>query len=310
VPTRPLPALLLTLPLVACTTLRRDEPGMQRAPHVTLPPLFSSSSSQSGRSHGWWALFGLVARDVEAERVHTRALPFFWHVDDPPYAEETVVPLVWYSRESPAESTRIASLLWGRSETPERTTSYGLIPLFRRTCAADGSFERTTLFPLLDVERHGEARDVTLLPLFGLAHLAAFRTGRPAEGPTVPAFGRASSGRTEILDVLGLVSLFGHDDVGDTREIRALTLLSSETLSLFRSWRSRGPDDPFTREWLFPLYMNVQDEDGGFSYVGPLAGSFVDRVEDERTDWWLAGLVTRTRSDEDERWRVLGIPLG
>lgn len=301
---------LLLASLAACTSPRRDEPSLQRESVVTLPPLVVASSSPSGTSRGWWALLGLLGHDVEADRVHTRVLPFWWHTDDPPYAETKLVPLVYYGRESAAESTRVYSLLWGRSESPEQTTHYGLVPLYRRARAHDDSFSRTTLFPLFDNERNGPARDLTIVPLFGLAHLASFETGRPADGPTVPAMGRSSSARGDLLSVLGLVSLVGYDDVGDTRELRALTFFSSETLSVFRSWRSRDPDVPFAREWLFPLYMDVQDADGGFSYVGPLMGSFVDRVEDERTDWWLLGLVSRKTTSEDSRWRVLGVPLG
>jgi hypothetical protein len=112
-----------------------------------------------------------------------------------------------------------------------------------------------------------------------------------------------------LLNAFGIVAAFGYDDVGDRREIRALTLFSNEVLSIFRSWRGRGGEDPFVREWLFPLYMNVQDVDGGWWYAGPLWGRIDDHVGDTSTDWWLLGLLSRNTSAEGDTWSLLGLPI-
>jgi hypothetical protein len=149
-----------------------------------------------------------------------------------------------------------------------------------------------------------------VLSLLGLATVAEWQAGLPAEGVEVPALGRDSSGRVKAVDVLGIVTLFGYDDVGDRREVRLGTLFSNEPMSLFRSWRSRAPDDPFVREWLFPLYMNCYDTTGsGFDFVGPLWGAWTDADEQSQTDWWALGLLARTRDPAETVWRVLGIPV-
>jgi hypothetical protein len=60
------------------------------------------------------------------------------------------------------------------------------------------------------------------------------------------------------------------------------------------------------REWVFPVYMNVQDPGSGWEYIGPLWGEWHDDAE--RTDWWLLGLVAHTTAPEGDTWRVLGPP--
>ncbi|MFT7462407.1 MAG: hypothetical protein ACI9EF_000747, partial [Pseudohongiellaceae bacterium] len=111
------------------------------------------------------------------------------------------------------------------------------------------------------------------------------------------------------LDLLGIVQLFGYDDVGDRREVRAFTLFSDEVLSLFRSWRGRSDEDPFVREWLFPVYFNVADAESSWFAAGPLWGHFEDRVEETETHWWLLGLLSRSAAPEGNTWRLLGLPI-
>ena len=285
--------LVLAVALAGCTAPRLDSPSKVRQTDVFLPPLFSSSSSPDGTSHAWNALIWLVGEDTEGERTHSRALPFWWHDADPPYSENTLVFPFWYSRTTPESRTRFWSILYGYQDTPDLRTDYVIPPIFwwQRSKTADEN--RYGVFLLWDW-RHVDSRtDWTLLPILGLAHLAHWEGGYPGEGVRVPALGRESSRRFTLLNLLGLVELFGYDDVGDTRDIRVLTFLSSEMLSPLRSRRGRG-DDPFVREWIFPLYMNVQDDDGGWSYVGPLWGERSDRAEGTRTDWWLLGLVSHT----------------
>ena len=294
--------------LVGCAEPLLDEPGKVRAREVLLPPLYTSSRSADGTSYDWNALFWLVGRDVEATRSHARALPFYWHDDDPPYRERTLWFPFWYERHTANEEARFWSILYGYEDSPEVHSDYVLLPLFYSTRSKVSDYHRSGLLFLYDWKHDSTRNDVTFLSLLGLVTLFHGEFGLPPEGETVPALGRESSRRFELGNILGLITLFGYDDVGDRRELRAFTLFSSEVLSPLRSWRGRG-DDPFVREWVFPLYMNVGDRDGGWYYVGPLWGGFRDTASGHDTQWWLAGLLARTQAPEGDTWRVLGIPV-
>lgn len=297
------PALLL---LAACTGPFLDAPSKERHARFVAPPLFSYYSSDDGSSVEWNALLWLVGNDIEAGRHQSRALPIWWHNDEGPYLQTTLLFPLWYSRTTEDSDIRFFSLLYGYSETAEARTDYVLPPIFWNQYSFDGSHRDTFLLFVFDHERWGEQRKLTLVSLLGLASLLTVETGYPPEGETVPALGRESSRRIFGPEALGLISLFAYDDVGDRRDMRLLTLFSSEKLSLFRSWRGRG-DDPFVREWLFPLYMNVQDKGEGWLYAGPFWGQWHDA--DGLTDWWLLGLVSRREEAAGNTWRVLGIPI-
>jgi hypothetical protein len=297
------PALLL---LAACTGPFLDQPSKVRQARFVAPPIYSRYSSDDGSSYEWNALFWLVGADVESGRHQSRALPIWWHNDEGPYVQTTLLFPLWYSRTTEDSDIRFYSLLYGSSITPEGRTDYVLPPIFWNQFSEDGSHHETFLLFVFKHERWDEQRTLTLVSLLGLASLLTVETGYPPEGETVPALGRESSRRIWGPEALGLVSLFAYDDIGDRRDMRLLTLFSSEKLSLFRSWRGRG-DDPFVREWLFPLYMNVQDEGSGWDYVGPLWGGWHD--EEGTTSWWLLGLVSRREEAAGNTWRVLGIPV-
>jgi hypothetical protein len=303
-PLRMLPAVLLVL--AGCTGPLLDQPGQQREHDLFLPPLVTVSSSPDGSSWDWNALIWLVGQDVESERRHTRVLPFWWSSSAPPYSETTLLFPLWFQRTTAVSTTRFYSLLYGYVDGPELRTDYFLPPIFWVERSHDGNLRHSSLLFVWDEKREGPQHQLTVIPLLGLAHLLRLERGLPADGEQVPALGRDSSRRFELVNILGLVSAFGWDDVGDRRDIRLLTILSSEKLSLFRSWRGRG-DDPFVREWLFPLYMNVQDEAEGWAYAGPLWGEWHDGSS--RTDWWALGLLARNRSSAGETWRVLGLPV-
>ena len=304
-PRRPL-ALAALLLLAGCTSPLLDQPSKARQHSVFLPPLLTVSSSPDGTSHQWSALIWLVGQDVESQRRHSRALPIWWHDSEPPYLETTLLFPLWFERKAQDSTTRFYSLLYGYVDTPELYTGYVLPPLLWWEYSKDGTYRQSGVFLLWNDERQGEQYEFTLLTLLGLATGVHVQLGLPPEGETVPALGRTSSRRIEALDILGIVTAFGYDDVGDRRDIRLLTLLSSDTLSLFRSWRGRG-DDPFVREWLFPVYMNVQDPGEGWKYVGPLWGEW--HGGGERTDWWLLGLLSRHEAPEGNTWRILGLPV-
>jgi hypothetical protein len=299
---------LAALLLPSCRTPVLDGPGQVRETQLFLPPLFTSSASPDGTSSEWSALLWLAGREREAEHRHSRLLPFWWHDEDPPYGENTLLFPLWYSKDSEWETTRFWSLLYGYQDNPRMRSDYVLLPLFYSQRSKDSDYHRSGFLFLYDWRHDGPTDDVILVTLLGLATLVKVESGRPADGVNVPALGRSSSRRIEIANLFNLVTLFGYDDVGDRREVRALTLLGSEMLSPLRSWRGRG-DDPFVREWLFPLYMNVQDAEDGWYYVGPLWGGMRDESEQRTTSWWLAGLLARTRTPEGDTWRVLGIPV-
>ncbi len=294
--------------LPACRTPVLDGPGQVRESRVYLPPLFTSSESSDGTSGEWNALVWLVGQEHEGAHTHSRLLPFWWHDDNPPYSENTLLFPLWYSRHSAYEETRFWSLLYGYQDNPEMRTDYVLLPLFYNQRSKISDFHRSGIILLYDWRHDGPADDVVFLTLFGLATLLKVEVGRPADGETVPALGRSSSRRIEVANLFNIITLFGYDDVGDRREVRAFTFLGSEMLSPLRSWRGRG-DDPFVREWIFPLYMNIQDASDGWYYVGPLWGQVRDDAEQRTTDWWLAGLLARTTAPEGDTWRVLGIPV-
>jgi len=301
-------AVLALLLAAGCAGPVLDEPAKVRHSQVTLPPLFSSSASEDGTSYDWDALFWLWGRDVEAGRSHTRVLPFYWSDHDPPFRERTLWFPFWYQRDTPTESARFWSFLYGYEDGELSRTDYVLLPLFWYERSKASEDWHSSLLLVWDWQHAPPQDNVTVLSLFNLATLFRGTFGLPPDGETVPALGRTSSRRFELVDILGLVTLFGYDDAGDRREFRVLTLFSSEVLSPVRSWRGRG-DDPFVNEWVFPLYMNLADEEGGWYYVGPLWGGFHDTATAHDTTWWAAGLLARTEAPEGNTWRVLGIPI-
>ncbi|HTE05740.1 MAG TPA: hypothetical protein VK824_06040 [Planctomycetota bacterium] len=302
--------LLLTASALvpACRAPILDGPGQVRESRIVLPPLFSSAESADGTSGEWNALLWLAGQEHEGEHRHSRLLPFYWHDEDPPYARNTLLFPLWYSRDGAYETARFWSLLYGYQDNPELRTDYALLPLFYSQRSKVADFHRSGLLFVYDWRHDGPTDDVVFITLLGLATLLHVEAGRPPEGETVPALGRSASRRIEVANLFNLITLFGYDDVGDRREFRALTFLGSEMLSPLRSWRGRG-DDPFVREWLFPLYMNVQDESDGWYYVGPLWGQMRDDAGKRTTDWWLAGLLAHTAAPEGDTWRILGIPV-
>lgn len=313
-------ALVLSLPLLAavgCTTLH-DQPDQVRHDTVPLAPLFSPlfdrEVSDDGTSSSWSTLFWLVGHDEEQPRSTSWALPLWWHEDDPPYVETTLLFPLWYERKAHDETVRWITPLYGWQTSPEARTDWVVLDVFdwQRSHVADAW--RSGLWLVYDVDHRDARTDFTLVPFISksilpLGHLAKFEWGYPAEGVTVGALGRTGSRRFEIANLAGFFTLFGYDDVGDTREIRVGTLFSDEVLSIFRSWRGRGEDDPFVREWLFPVYMNLQDEEGGWSLVGPLWGDVDDRVAGTHTDWWLMGLLSRSTSGAGTSWSVCGLTV-
>jgi hypothetical protein len=308
-PPRRLALLALLLLLGGCAGPLLDQPGKVRRRQLFLPPFYTSSRSPDGTSYDWSALFWLAGRDVENERRHTRILPFYWRDENPPYSSNTLVLPFYYERRSSIGASHWLSFLYGWEREGDIRRHYVLGPVLYTERSVSEDYHRTGfLLGLFDWTHTGPRDDLVLLAPLGLVTGLRLQRGLPAEGVEVPALGRSGSRRFEVANVLGLVSLFGYDDVGDRREIRLLTFFSSEIFSPIRSWRGRG-DDPFVSEWVFPLYMNRQDTHGGWFYVGPFWGRTIDRPAERQTDWWLLGLLARTRAPEGNTWRVLGLPI-
>lgn len=308
--------LVLALASSACVMPRHDQPDWLREDTVPLAPAFSllydHEVSANGESEEWSALLWLLGGWREGERHGSRALPFWWHDVDPPYSETTVLFPLWFERTTPETTTRWITPLYGYSSTPESRGDWVVLNIFDWQRSRLSDRHRSGLFLVYDWESWGERVDFTLVPIIGmsfhLGHLARFQWGFPPDGERVGALDREGSRRFELVNALGFATLFGYDDVGDRRDIRLGTLLSNEVLSVFRSYRGRG-DDPFVREWLFPLYMNMQDADDGWMYVGPLWGSQDDRVAGTHTDWWLLGLLSRQEAPDGVRWSVCGLEI-
>ncbi len=304
-------ALLLTV-LSACSSTLLDAPSKVRHDEVYLPPIYTSAMSDDGTSSEWSAFFWLLGGSQEADREHSRALPFYWHSSEEPYASTTTVFPFYMTKTTAAEEWRFYSLLYGTIDTQHWTKYYLLAPIMSWTLPKDPSGPgggSSSFVALWDYRRDGDITHTTIAPLLGFAHLAQLDLGYPADGIEVGALGREASRRISLVDVLGLVTLFGYDDVGDTTETRVLTIGRNEPWSLYRNWSSRDPDDNFRKHWLFPLFADVQDDDGGWSYAGPLWGRIDDTAEGTETDWWLLGLVSRTTSVEGNTWKVAGLPV-
>ena len=301
------PALLMGLS--ACSTPLLDEPGKVRENGFILPPVYWDAASADGTSWCWWGAFGLIGQERESDRSSAWALPFWWRTSDDPYSESMGLLPFYYGRTTPTETSRFYSLLYGYKETETWRNDYALIPLISHRASKVDDTTHTTVFPLYDWQTEQGVDDLTLIPLLGLAHLYKAGWGYPAAGERAGAMGRDGSRRLELVNLLGIVSLAGYDDVGDTREVRVLSLFSNETWSPLYSRRGRAEDDPFVREWLFPLYANVGDDDGGWAYVGPFWGWMDDTEEQSHTDWWLLGLLSRNQAPAGDTWRVLGIPV-
>lgn len=310
--TRFLLPCLLALCSVACTSPRLDQPGEVRHPMVPLDPYFSwlyeYDVSDDETSYKWSALLWTIGHSRENETTSTHVFPLWWSTNDPPYESSTLFFPLYYGRTSADVTTRFFSLLYGYSDSTEERTDWVLPPIFhwRRSKAADvwGS----SLLLAYDWQHDYGKTSVTFLSLLGLAHVFKGEFGLPAAGENVGALGRTSSRRFDLVNILGIISLFGYDDAGDRRDIRALTFFSNEMLSPIRSWRGRG-EDPFVSEWLFPLYMNMQDEVSGWMFLGPIWGTFDDRGEGVHTNWWLLGLLSRRSEPEGVSWSVAGLTV-
>lgn len=305
-------ALACALALSACTSPRLDAPGSVRKPRVPLDPwlapVFAYDSSDSGDSYKWSALLWMIGRDVENETTKTHVFPLWWHTNDPPYYERTFLFPIFYSRVSDAETTRFFWPLYGYTSSAEERSDWVIPPLFNWKRSRSEDVYSSSLLLIYDWQHQHDRTSFTLLPILGFAHLLKTEWGLPAEGERVGALGRSSSRRFELLNLLGIISLLGYDDVGDRREFRAFTLFSNEAWSPLRSWRGRG-DDPFVREWVFPLYMNMQDDDDGWFYVGPLWGRNSDRLNGIETNWFLLGLFSRRTSPDGTFWSILGFDV-
>lgn len=311
----PRPACLLVVVaclFASCTSTLLDAPGQVRERDVFVPPLYTSSSSPDGTSSDWSAAFWLAGGSREADREHSRVLPFYWHSEEQPYDDTTVWFPFYMSKDTAAERWRFYSLLYGTVDTEHWTKHYLLAPIVSWTLPKDPDGTggpSSKVLALWDQTRDGPVSHTTVAPLLGFAHLAKLDLGYPGEGVEVGALGRESSGRVSLLSALGLVSLFDYNDVGDHTETRLLTLFSNDPMALYRYRASRDPESDERSHWLFPLYGDVQDETGGWSFIGPVWGRIDDVAEGTETDWWLLGLVARTRAEAGETWRVLGLPV-
>jgi hypothetical protein len=308
------PVLLAALLLAptACVSPVQDAPSAVRHDRLPAAPVFNWLAtwqrSDDGTSWRWSGPLWLFGSEAEGPRRASWFFPLWWSWGEELYVDNDLFFPLYYQRTAAHERWRFYTPLYGSIESDEGRADYVLGPIlrWRRSHTEDAWF--SSLFPLWSWDHQGPRDDLTLVPILGLAHLAHFEWGYPPEGVEVGALGREGSRRFELLNLFGFVSLFGYDDVGDRREWRVLTLLSSEMLSPIRSWRGRG-DDPFVREWVFPLYMNVADADGGWFYLGPFWGQSWDTESDHHTDWWLLGLVSRSEAPEGDTWRVLGLPV-
>jgi len=312
--------LFALLTAAGCTSPVLDGPDQLRQDKVPLAPVFSPfyaySVSDDASSWSWSSLFWLLGADAEADRSSARALPFWWTRRQGDESETTLIFPLYFGHTArgaagAGQDTRVRfwTPFWGYRSSPEERQDWYLLNLFDTGWSRTEPRGRSGLFLVYDYEGHDERRkDFSLVPILGMAHVAKVEWGYPAEGVTVPALGREASRRWELLNLFGFITLFGYDDVGDRREWRMLTLFSNEMLSPLRSWRGRG-DDPFVSEWVFPLYMNRQDEQGGWLYAGPVWGQRIDREAKSTVDWWLLGLVSRTRAPVGNSWKLLGFTV-
>ena len=303
---------VLVLTVVACNSPRLDQPGKVRHAKVPLDPWFSwiyeYDASDDGSSFTWSTLLWTIGHSREDESTATHVFPLYWAWDDPPYSSSTLFIPLYYGRTSNDETTRFFSLLYGYSDSAEQRTDWVLPPIFHWRRSKEADVWGSSLLLVYDWQHDYGKTSFTFISLLGLAHVFRGEFGLPPEGEFVGALGRTSSRRFDLLNILGIISLFGYDDVGDRREIRVLTLFSNEMLSPLRSWRGRS-DDPFVREWAFPLYMNVQDEDSGWMYLGPLWGTIDNRLKETSTSWWLLGLVSREDSPDGVSWSLAGFTV-
>ena len=304
--------VLALLFLAGCTTPLLDQDEKLRHSSAFAPgwsPIFARSVSDDGTSWNWSTLFWLIGADREADRGTNRALPFWWSGYEGDERRTHVVFPLYFGHTAGDVKWRFYTPLWGYRDDPESRHDYVAFNLWDWGRAKDGEHNKHGLFAVYGYENHGGGRyDFRLMPFWRLAHLLRYEWGFPGEGVTVPALGRSGSRRIELLNLFGFITLFGYDDVGDRREYRLLTLFNNESWSPLRSWRGRG-DDPNVSEWVFPLYMNKQSEKGGWLYVGPFWGQRIDTEAERVTDWWLLGLVSRTRLPEGNTWKLLGFSV-
>jgi len=218
---------------------------------VDIPFFASYASEPKGEGFGLNLLGGFFQRDVYESGSHTHFFPLFFNTEGP--GEDTfllIIPFYYHRRKPFREDTFY--FLFGRRRDGGRSTYYPLFPLISFSPADEASRWSFFLFPLVDLEIDGPRGNLDILNVLGLVELFGRKWGRPP-----PPDETERRGSFSLVNILNLVKLAGGSDMGEYEDFEFVTLWASEKVSLFqRHWKRDGSEG---RTILFPFYWHFRD---------------------------------------------------
>jgi len=251
-----------------------------------VPILATYASSEESDAWGLNLLGGLFQRDVHAAGSHTHFFPLLFNTEGP--EEDSfflLLPFYYHRREPFREETFY--FLSGKQEIDGRTIYRPLYPLFSFSPSDGAGRKSFFLFPLVDLHVDGERGRLDIVNVLGLVKLFGRQWGLPPEPGSEP--GGGGRGSFAFLNVLNLFQLAGGRDLGAYEDFYFATLLGSERLSLFqRHWRRDGTDG---RTVLFPLYWHFRDEGAEYYHFWPLFSTSSGTAESGAA-WTRTGILS------------------
>jgi len=225
-----------------------------------VPILATYASSEESDAWGLNLLGGLFQCDVHAAGSHTHFFPLLFNTEGP--EEDSfflLLPFYYHRREPFREETFY--FLAGKQEIDGRTIYRPLYPLFSFSPTDAAGRRSFFLFPLVDLDVDGDRGRLDIVNVLGLVKVFGHQWGLPPEPgaePGTDGAGGSRRGSFALLNVLNIFQLAGGRDLGAYEDFYFATLLGSERLSLFqRHWRRDGTDG---RTDIFPHYWHFRDE--------------------------------------------------
>jgi hypothetical protein len=273
----------MSLCLAAASCMLPERPGRENV--VNIPLLFTYASGteeaegdeaagagggdagpeEDRDAFGLNILFGIYQRDVHAEGSSSRLFPFYFSSRGPGDASFLLIPPFYYHKRRPYREDTFY-FLFGKQWKEGRDVYHPLWPLIKYAPRDEAGRKEFFLFPLIDLERDGPKGSLDILDVLGLVKLFGHTWGYPPE----PG-GDGSRGSFALLNVLNIIQLAGGNDLGGYEDFNLVTLFGSERISLFqRHWKRDGGDG---RTVLFPVYWHLKDDEGEVYNFWPLCST-------------------------------------
>ena len=281
--------------------LYRNQQHEDRGEFSILWPLSNFEWDQDGES-SWTIPF--YAHWKTGEHVEGTAIPaippLYFHRRDLDFESVTYFPLYSRSTAGARTDTSVLTVLadWSRYEGEEDLSALSVFPLFQ--WREEGAGSRLSFLRALEIAPTGPAVSLLDIDRTGLSYSKA--GDQPALSIDVASvFGR-------------IVNLFHYDDEGSHSDVRFLTLLAAEDLSLFQyRWpHADAPETAAGRTVLFPFYFDIQHDAATRSRIlWPFYGS--TRRGDQAIGQYILFPLLRLRDDPERElsgfdflWPLIG----